>query len=83
MPKRVEFRSLAECLVDMGEPVISDFAKFDRPGQLHIGFQALHQFEKEKGRLPRPKNEEDAAGFLAMCEQVLGTQGREFGRSLT
>jgi len=74
MPKRVEFRSLAECLVDMGEPVISDFAKFDRPGQLHIGFQALHQFEKEKGRLPRPKNDEDAAEFLAMCEQVLGTQ---------
>jgi len=74
VPKKIEFRSLAECMVDMGEPVISDFAKFDRPGQLHIGFQALHKFEKEKGRLPRPKNDEDAAAFLALCEQVLGTQ---------
>ena len=69
----MSFRSLAECLVDLGEPVMSDWAKFDRPAQLHVGFQALHLFEKEKGRLPMPKSEEDAAELLGLCEKVLGT----------
>ena len=32
--------------------LITDFAKFDRPGQLHIGFQALHKFVADKGMLP-------------------------------
>ena len=73
MPKNIEFRSLKECLVDLGEPVISDFAKFDRPIQLHVGFQALHQFEEEKGRLPKPKCQEDADEFLALCTKVVET----------
>ena len=38
------------------EHVFTDFAKFDRPGQLHIGFQALHQFKTQYGTLPRPRN---------------------------
>jgi len=73
IPKTMSFRSLAECLVDLGEPVMSDWAKFDRPAQLHVGFQALHLFEKEKGRLPMPKSEEDAAELLGLCEKVLAT----------
>ena len=76
MPKKIEFRSLADCLVDLGEPVISDFAKFDRPGQLHVGFQALHRFHAEKSKLPAPRSEEDAAEFLSMCEQVLETMNK-------
>jgi hypothetical protein len=35
---------------------MSDFAKFDRPAQLHVAFQALHQFAAQAGRLPRPYN---------------------------
>jgi len=70
MPKKIEFRSLAECLVDLGEAVISDFAKFQRPEQLHVGFQALHDFEKAKGRLPKPKCKEDADDFIALCQEV-------------
>lgn len=77
MPKKMEFRSLAECLVDMGEPVISDFAKFDRPGQLHVGFQALHKFQAEQGRLPKPQCKEDADAFLTTCESVLATLKEE------
>uniref|UniRef100_A0A8C1J1N7 E1 ubiquitin-activating enzyme n=1 Tax=Cyprinus carpio TaxID=7962 RepID=A0A8C1J1N7_CYPCA len=40
----------------MAEPefMVTDFAKFDRPGQLHMGFQALHAFEKKHSRLPKP-----------------------------
>ena len=38
------------------EFVFTDFAKFDRPGQLHIAFQALHSYQKNKGKLPAPRN---------------------------
>uniref|UniRef100_A0A8C9VVV5 E1 ubiquitin-activating enzyme n=1 Tax=Scleropages formosus TaxID=113540 RepID=A0A8C9VVV5_SCLFO len=46
MPKKIAFKSLS---ASMAEPefVLTDFAKFDRPGQLHVGFQALHAFEKK------------------------------------
>lgn len=40
----------------MAEPelMITDFAKFDRPGQLHVGYQALHAYQKKHSRLPKP-----------------------------
>ena len=37
--------------------MLTDFAKFDRPGQLHIGFQAIHAFQKKHSRLPKPWNQ--------------------------
>lgn len=42
----------------MAEPefVLTDFAKFDRPGQLHVGFQAIHAFQKKHNHLPAPWN---------------------------
>lgn len=48
-------KTLPESLADP-EFVITDFAKFERPGQLHIGFQALHKYMKECGSLPKPRN---------------------------
>uniref|UniRef100_A0A8C2J7T0 E1 ubiquitin-activating enzyme n=1 Tax=Cyprinus carpio TaxID=7962 RepID=A0A8C2J7T0_CYPCA len=56
MPKKVAFKSLSS---SMAEPefLLTDFAKFDRPGQLHMGFQALHAFEKKHSRLPKPWNQ--------------------------
>lgn len=46
-------------LASLAEPdfVMTDFAKYSRPAQLHIGFQALHQFCAQHGRPPRPRNE--------------------------
>lgn len=41
--------------MDAPEFLMTDFAKFDRPGQLHIGFQALYEFQKQKGQLPRSR----------------------------
>lgn len=40
----------------MSEPefMMTDFAKFDRPGQLHLGFQAIYAFQKKHSRLPTP-----------------------------
>uniref|UniRef100_A0A8C6NNC3 E1 ubiquitin-activating enzyme n=1 Tax=Nothobranchius furzeri TaxID=105023 RepID=A0A8C6NNC3_NOTFU len=34
--------------------MLTDFAKFDHPGQLHAGFQAIHAFQKKHSRLPAP-----------------------------
>ena len=39
------------------EIMMTDFAKFDRPGQLHIAYQALHEFVKQKGCLPKPRKQ--------------------------
>ncbi|CAJ0755253.1 721_t:CDS:10 [Entrophospora sp. SA101] len=50
--------------------LISDFGKWDRPEQLHIGFQALNEFaEKNKG-LPRPHNEADAEEIICLSKEI-------------
>uniref|UniRef100_A0A8C7XLE1 E1 ubiquitin-activating enzyme n=1 Tax=Oryzias sinensis TaxID=183150 RepID=A0A8C7XLE1_9TELE len=51
MPKKIGFP----------EFVMTDFAKFDRPGQLHVGFQAIHTFQKKHNRLPAPWNRVNSA----------------------
>ncbi|KAL1444776.1 hypothetical protein MTO96_029484 [Rhipicephalus appendiculatus] len=68
MPKDIKFKSFRE---SMAEPdfVMSDFAKMDRPPQLHIGFQALHEFQREHSRLPRPWNKEDAEEVIQLAKQ--------------
>jgi len=46
MPKILDFEPLSQQL-KKPEHLISDFAKFDRPGQLHAGVQALHAFAEK------------------------------------
>lgn len=70
MPKFIDFQSFSEQL-KKPEIVISDFAKFDRPAQLHVGVQALHKFaEGHDGQLPRPHNEADANQVLEMVQKL-------------
>ncbi|KAL2120398.1 hypothetical protein VTJ04DRAFT_4425 [Mycothermus thermophilus] len=76
MPKFVDFKPISEAIKDP-EFVVSDFAKFDRPQQLHIGFQALHAFVEQKGRLPRPLNDEDAALVLELSKKLAQEEGVE------
>ena len=39
------------------EMIVTDFAKFENPGQCHIAFQALHQYQlRNNNALPRPHN---------------------------
>ena len=66
MPKIIDFQPLSEQLKNP-EHMMSDFAKFDRPQQLHIGFQALHAFKERSGHLPRPHSESDAAELLKLA----------------
>ena len=76
MPKLINFEPLSEQL-KKPEMLISDYAKFDRPQQLHLGFQALHIFaEHHEGALPRPHNEEDALEVLKYATSLAG-EGEE------
>uniref|UniRef100_A0A3P8P6R0 E1 ubiquitin-activating enzyme n=1 Tax=Astatotilapia calliptera TaxID=8154 RepID=A0A3P8P6R0_ASTCA len=36
------------------EFLMTDFAKMEFPGQMHLGFQAIHAFQKKHGHLPAP-----------------------------
>lgn len=45
LPKTIAFRPLDAALSDPGEFLLTDFSKFERPGHLHIGFQALDAFQ--------------------------------------
>ncbi|KAF1965337.1 ubiquitin-activating enzyme E1 [Bimuria novae-zelandiae CBS 107.79] len=76
MPKILNFEKFSDQL-KKSELLISDFAKFDRPQQLHIGIQALHEFANQhKGEFPRPHHESDAAEVLKIAEGLAG-QGEE------
>ncbi|KJR88762.1 ubiquitin-activating enzyme E1 [Sporothrix schenckii 1099-18] len=74
MPKFLDFKKLSVALKEP-EFVVSDFAKFDRPQQLHIGFQALHAFAQTHNRLPRPQNTEDATVLVASARAFAKTEG--------
>ncbi len=50
--------------------MISDFAKFDRPQQLHVGFQALDSFIEKNKRFTVPRNENDANEVLAIAKEI-------------
>ena len=52
------------------EFLITDFAKFDRPAILHVGFQALSEFRSQRNRLPKPRNDEDAAAVVALAKKL-------------
>ncbi len=70
MPKIIDFEPLSE---QIKKPTLveSDFAKFGRPLQLHVGFQALHYFaEAHGGELPRSRNEQDALEVFKIAEKL-------------
>ena len=50
--------------------MISDFAKFDRPAQLHFAFQAVDHFLSTKHHLPRPHHAGDAAEVIALTKKL-------------
>ncbi|KAL8741678.1 MAG: hypothetical protein Q9190_005739 [Brigantiaea leucoxantha] len=67
MPKIIDFQPLSQ-QIKKPELMMSDFAKFDRPQQLHIGFQALHEFRDVSGHLPRPYNDNDASSVYQRAQ---------------
>ncbi|XP_044736104.1 ubiquitin-like modifier-activating enzyme 1 isoform X1 [Chrysoperla carnea] len=59
MPKILKFKPLKES-IEKPEFLITDFAKFDQPPQIHLAFIALSTFIKNNGRKPKPWNQNDA-----------------------
>ncbi|ORZ23635.1 ubiquitin-activating emzyme E1 [Absidia repens] len=76
LPKYVDFLSFRESLAKP-EYVVSDFAKFDRPAQLHVGFQALHQFSEKHNRFPAPRNEQDAAEVVELTKALASSSDEQ------
>ncbi|KAL8408823.1 hypothetical protein RB594_007303 [Gaeumannomyces avenae] len=76
MPKLLDFKGFSDALADP-EFVITDYAKFDRPQQLHVGFQALHAFAQTHSRLPRPFNAEDAIVIVNSAKEFAKAAGIE------
>ncbi|GHJ85862.1 hypothetical protein NliqN6_2264 [Naganishia liquefaciens] len=74
MPKVIEFKSLRESLKSP-ELFITDFAKFDRPATLHVGFQALAAFVDQHGRLPRPRHPHDGKLVIELAKQIAKDAG--------
>lgn len=74
MPKFIDFQPLDEQL-KKPELMVSDFAKFERPQQLHIGVHALHKFaEAHDGQLPLPHNDSDAQDVLETAKDLASSQ---------
>ena len=68
--KQGKHRSLAECITQPGEFLLSDFSKIERSQLLHVAFQALGQFKKVHGRCPKPGCAADGEAFKQACEAV-------------
>ncbi|CVK89193.1 ubiquitin-activating enzyme E1 1 [Fusarium proliferatum] len=74
MPKIINFKDFTTALKEP-EFLISDFAKFDRPQQLHLGFQALHAFQLTHKRLPNPMDDDDAIVVLGAAKKFAEQEG--------
>jgi ubiquitin-activating enzyme E1 len=70
-PATHSFKPLQEALSNPGEFVLADFAKMERPGLLHIAFQALHQFtQRHNGQLPASGNAAHADEVLSLAKAL-------------
>lgn len=69
VPVKISFKSLKENLADP-EYFFPDFAKFDRPQQLHLAYIALDLYKNKFGSYPRPMSETDAKTFIELVQSV-------------
>jgi Ubiquitin-activating enzyme E1 four-helix bundle len=65
-------RSLEACISEPGEFLLSDFSKIDRPGMLHVAFQALDRYRAKAGRCPAPGNRADMKAFCEVFREING-----------
>lgn len=69
-PVKVTYLSLKEA-IENPEFLLTDFAKMDAPGEIHLGFQALNSFQsKHNGQLPGPHNEDHATEFVTIATEI-------------
>ena len=71
-PKELSFKPLRSAVEEPGEFLVSDFAKLERPGQLHWAFRALDAFHAKTGRLPVPGSDADASALVGLAGELWG-----------
>eukprot|EP01111_Echinosteliopsis_oligospora_P018356 TRINITY_DN8368_c0_g1_i1.p1 TRINITY_DN8368_c0_g1~~TRINITY_DN8368_c0_g1_i1.p1 ORF type:complete len:1024 (-),score=345.47 TRINITY_DN8368_c0_g1_i1:36-3107(-) len=71
-PKTLHFKTLRQAIEEPGEFLISDFAKFDYPPQLHLGFQAVHAFHAKSGSYPAPHDKSHASEVVQLASEING-----------
>ncbi|CAA9999901.1 unnamed protein product [Nesidiocoris tenuis] len=76
MPKKIDFKKMSDSVKEP-EFLISDFAKFDHPQQLHVAFAALDNYVKQHGSVPRPWDDKCAEDFLDCCKTTATNLGAE------
>ncbi|XP_069689178.1 ubiquitin-like modifier-activating enzyme 1 [Periplaneta americana] len=83
MPKILHFKSLKDSLKEP-EFVLTDFAKTERPSQIHLAYSILHKFIKQNGKGPKPWNQEDANEFISLAKtaSLNGSNDVELNTSL-
>ena len=68
---QVSHQTLASLLDSPGEKLlISDYAKFDGPAQIHTALRGLHRFWEAQKRLPQPWNAADADAVVAAAKEI-------------
>lgn len=70
MPATVQFKPFNEAYESNDLFVLSDFAKMERPQQLHLAFLALDQFKTTYNRIPKPWNDDDAVQFDLLAQKL-------------
>ncbi|KAI0871527.1 putative ubiquitin-protein ligase [Hypoxylon argillaceum] len=70
MPAIIDFKPISTSLREP-EFVQSDFAKFDRPPLLHVGFEALNAYIQSQGHPPRPMNDDDATVLVGSVKAFI------------
>jgi len=74
MPQKFKFKPLNESVKEP-EFLYSDFAKMERPIQLHIAFRALNEYKSmSNGQTPRPWSRQDSEKFLTVFSHILKTE---------
>ncbi|CAG0912219.1 unnamed protein product [Notodromas monacha] len=69
-PRTVDFLEYSEAL-SAPAYFVTDFAKLDRSGQLHVAFVTLSAFrDANEGRLPAAWDERDAESFLSLAKDT-------------
>uniref|UniRef100_A0AAX7US21 E1 ubiquitin-activating enzyme n=1 Tax=Astatotilapia calliptera TaxID=8154 RepID=A0AAX7US21_ASTCA len=70
-----QMKSLSSSLAQP-EFLMTDFAKMEFPGQMHLGFQAIHAFQKKHGHLPAPwtQHSKNKYKLLALAKDVNSAQ---------
>jgi len=69
-PITMEFETYEAALENPGDLMMSDFAKFDRPPLLHLGYKALDMFMDKYSALPEAGNQEMAKEVVEMAKSI-------------